>query len=81
MRYRLLKNTNEFGETQYVIEKQIGQGYSGFGWEYVFTSVNEQTAREKFAELRARKTKILDSVEIDDINGPNQSEQSAASPS
>ena len=75
MRYRLLKNTNEFGETVYVIERDISMG-SVKSWQYIFTDSNEQKARQAFAELKTRKTKILDFVDIDESDEP---EQSAAS--
>ena len=72
----------------YVIERDISMG-SVKSWQYIFTDSNEQKARQAFAELKTRKTKILDFVDIEEsdefeppIQGPvepNQPIEPAAS--
>ena len=76
-KYRLIEKTDELGEKRYLIEKAFGMG-SALAWgEYVYSYTDEETARKKFAELKQRKMKVLEEIDLE----PDEPEQPAASPS
>ena len=78
MKYRLIEKTDELGEKRYLIEKVLGMG-SALAWgEYVYSSPNEENARKAWVNLKQGGMKILEEIELNEFDEP---EQPAASPS
>jgi hypothetical protein len=78
MKYRLIEQTDSFGEKRYVIEKNASMG-PVIVWQYIYSSSNEENARKAWVELKQNKCKVLE--EIDLPSEPDEPEQPAASPS
>jgi hypothetical protein len=75
MKYRLIEKIDELGAKHYVIEKDMSMG-SVIMWEYVYSNVYEDIARQRFAELKQSKMRILEEIDLE----PDEPEQPAASP-
>ena len=71
MKYRLIEETDSFGEKRYMIQKNVGMGPSAI-WQYVYSSPNEENARKAWVSLKQGGMKILEEIELNEFDEPEQ---------
>ena len=69
MKYRLLEKTDEFGNNNYEIQKNLGMDQAPV-WAYVLCHPDLGQVRKKFAEIKQSKTTVLETIDVG--NEPDQ---------